>query len=123
MRLVRTNNRLSFNLFLCQVKAVLFTIEAGMAALALQGTYAKKFFQFMHPLHKPPHSLLYMRLLRLLELAFSREYLRLISNNVIWLGSGFAATNSDFYQNPEHRESYGCIVANMPAFKYSFNNG
>ena len=123
MRLVRTNNRLSFNLFLCQVKAVLFTIEAGMAALALQGTYAKKFFQFMHPLHKPPHSLLYMRLLRLLELAFSREYLRLISDNVIWLGSGFAATNSDFYQNPERRESYGCIVANMPAFKYTFEDG
>ena len=111
------------NSFIGQVKAVMFTVEAGMAALALQGVFAKRFFEGLHPLHKPPHSLMYMRILRLLELAFSKEYLRLIDDNVIWLGRDFAATNSDFYQNPERRESYGCIVANMPGMKYSFNGG
>ena len=64
-----------------------------------------------------------MRLVRLLELAFFREYQRLINDNIVWLGQGFAATNSDFYKNPERRESYGCIVANMPGFKYTFIGG
>ena len=74
-------------------------------------------------MHVPPHSLLYMRILRLLQLSFQREYLRLIDDNILWLGSNFASTNSDFYKNPERKESYGCIVATMAAFKYDFKEG
>jgi hypothetical protein len=106
-----------------QVKAVLFTIEAGVAAIALQGVYAKRFFQHLDPLHKPPHNLMFMRIVRLLELAFFKEYRRLIDDNVLWLGRGFASTNSDFYKNPERRESYGCIVATMAAIRYDFKGG
>ena len=83
------------------MKAVLFTDEAGIAALALQGTFAKRYARNLDPLHTPPHNLLYMRIVRLLELAFFREYQRLIVDNVVWLGSDFASTNSDFFRNPE----------------------
>jgi hAT family C-terminal dimerisation region len=113
---------LTFTLF-SQVKAVLFTIETGGAAISLQGVFAKRFFQHLHPQHNPPHNLMYMRMVRLLELAFLREYRRLIDDNVLWLGSNFASTNSDFYRNPERRESYGCIVATMAALRYTFNDG
>jgi hypothetical protein len=106
-----------------QVKSVLFTIESGMAAIALQGCFAKRFVRFLDPNHTPPQNRAYMRMVRLLELAFFREYRRLIDNNVLWLGSNFASTNSDFYSNPERRESYGCIVANMSALRYTFKDG
>ena len=106
-----------------QVKAVLFTIEAGIAAIALQGPFARKFMKHLDPLHHAPHNLLYMRIVRLAELAFRHEYRRLIDDNVLWLGSNFASTNSDFYRNPERRESYGCIVANMAAYQYFFKDG
>jgi hypothetical protein len=95
-------------------------VESGLAPLALQGVFARRFFSHLDPNHTPPHNLMFMRIVRLLELAFYREYGRLIDDNVLWLGSGFASTNSDFYKNPERRESYGCIVANMSALQYSF---
>jgi hypothetical protein len=66
---------------------------------------------------------MYMRIVRLLELAFFQEYRRLINDNVLWLGSNFASTNSDFYRNPERRESYGCIVATMAALQYNLKDG
>ena len=105
------------------MKAVLFTIEAGLAAITLQGDYAKRFVRHLHPLHKPPQNLSFMRIVRIVEQAFFREYSRLIDDNVLWLGSGFASTNSDFYKNAERRESYGCIVANMAAYQYEFSQG
>lgn len=101
----------------------MFTIEAGIAAISLQGVFAKRFVKNLEPCHVPPQNKPYMRIVRLLELAFFREYQRLIDDNVIWLGSNFASTNSDFYQNPERRESYGCIVATMAALRYNFKDG
>jgi hAT family C-terminal dimerisation region len=106
-----------------QVKLVLFAIEANVAAVALQGTMAKQYFRHLVPAHRPPQNLPFMRLVRLLDLAFFREYRRLIDDNVLWLGNRFASTNSDFYQCPERRESYGCIVSNMCAWKYFFKDG
>jgi hypothetical protein len=41
----------------------------------------------------------------------------------LWLGSWFASSNSDFYQCPERREAYGCIVANMFSHEYYFKDG
>jgi hypothetical protein len=108
---------------LLQVKAVLFAVEANIAAVALQGSMAKHFFRTLEPLHVPPQNLPFMRMLRLLDLSFYREYKRLIDDNVIWLGSQFASTNSDFYVCPERKESYGCIVANMYSMKYHFDDG
>lgn len=94
-----------------------------MAALALQGPAAKRFMRHLNPLHTPPQNVPFMRMVRLLDLAFHREYQRLIDDNVLWLGSRFASTNSDFYQCPERREAYGCIVSNMNATKYIFKDG
>lgn len=94
-----------------------------MAAMGLQGERAKLFFNHLDKAHKPPQNLPFMRLVRLLDLAFFREYKRLIDDNVCWLGSMFASTNSDFFQCPERKESYGCIVSNMCAMKYILNNG
>ena len=111
------------NTFCFQLKVVLFSIEAGLAAIAVQGVFAKKMFRFLCPLHNPPQNLAYMRMVRLLEQAFFREYRRLIDDNVLWLGSNFASTNSDFYSNPERRESCGCIVANMAGKQYTFKDG
>jgi hypothetical protein len=85
--------------------------------------FARSFFGFLDERHTPPQNVVYMRIVRLLELAFFREYGRLIEDNVLWLGNSFASTNSDFYRNPERRESYGCIVANMSALKYHFEGG
>lgn len=102
---------------------MLFTIESGIAAISLQGIFAKRFARHLDPLHNPPHSMMYMRIVRLLELAFFREYRRLINDNVLWLGTNFASTNSDFYRNSERRESYGCIVATMAALRYNFKDG
>jgi hypothetical protein len=102
---------------------VLFTIEAGISAICLHGPYAKRFVRDLDQQHNPPHSLMYMRIVRLLELAFFQEYRQLINDNVLWLGSNFASTNSDFYRNPERRESYGCIVATMAALRYNFKEG
>ena len=84
---------------------------------------AKNFFCHLHPLHKPPHNRAYMQMVRLLDQAFFREYQKLIDENVLWLGSRFASTNSDFYQCPERREAYGCIVANMCSYRYHFKDG
>jgi hypothetical protein len=98
-------------------------VEAGIAAISIQGAFAKRFTRFLDTNHTPPQNKAYMRIVRLLELAFFREYKRLIDDNVLWLGSNFASTNSDFYSNPERRESYGCIVANMSAMRYSFKDG
>ena len=111
------------DLLLQQVKAVLFTIEAGIAATSLQGVFAKDFVQHLEPRHIPPQNMAYMRIVRILELAFYHEYFRLIADNIVWLGSNFASTNSDFYRNPERRESYGCIVATMAAKRYNLKNG
>ena len=94
-----------------------------MAALALTGTMAKLFFQHLNIKHKPPQNSVFMRMVRLLDQAFFREFRRLIQDNILWLGSDFASTNSDFYQCPERREAYGCIVANMCAKKYHLNDG
>jgi hypothetical protein len=105
------------------VKLVLFAVEANIAAVALQGTMAKRLLRHLDPKHTPPQNLPFMRLVRLLDLAFHREYQRLIDDNVLWLGARFASTNSDFYQNPERRESYGCIVSNMAARRYNFKDG
>jgi hypothetical protein len=112
-----------FPFFIAQVKAVLFAVEANVAASAMQGTMSKLFFRHLHPLHVPPQNLPFMRMVRLLDLAFFREYKRLIDENVLWLGSRFASTNSDFYQCPERRESYGCIVGNMCSYRYHFRDG
>ena len=84
---------------------------------------AKLCFRHLHPLHVPPHNLAFTRMVHLLDLAFYREYQRLIDENVLWLGTRFASTNSDFYQCPERREAYGCIVANMCAYRYHFKDG
>ena len=84
---------------------------------------AKLFCRHLHPLHVPPHNLAFMRMVWLLDLAFFREYKRLIEENVLWLGTRFASTNSDFYQCPERREAYGCIVANMCSYRYHFKDG
>lgn len=113
-------SHLPFLLPSLQVKRVLFSIEAGMAMISLQGAYARSFMQCLEPQHTPAHSMRFMRIVCLLELGFFREYRRLISDNVLWLGSNFASTNSDFYRNPERRESYGCIVATMAADRYDF---
>ena len=77
----------------------------------------------LHPLHTPPQNLAFMRMVRLLDLAFYREYQRLIDENVLWLGTRFASTNSDYYQCPERREAYGCIVGNMCSYRYQFRDG
>ena len=84
---------------------------------------AKLFCRHLHPLHVPPHNLAFTRMAWLLDLAFFREYKRLIEENVLWLGTRFASTNSDFYQCPERREAYGCIVANMCSYRYHFKDG
>jgi hypothetical protein len=102
---------------------VVFAVEANIAAAALQGTMAKLFMKNLHPLHTPPQNLAFMRMVRLLDLAFYREYQRLIDENVLWLGTRFASTNSDFYQCPERREAYGCIVGNMCSYRYQFRDG
>jgi hypothetical protein len=116
-----TNNTVFTNR--TQVKAVLFAVESNMSALALQGPMAKRFLQQLDPLHKPPQNIPFMRIVRLLDLAFHREYQRLIDDNVLWLGSRFVSSNSDFYQCPERREAYGCIVANMFSHEYYFKDG
>jgi hypothetical protein len=102
---------------------VLFAVEANIAAIAIQGAMAKQFFSHLHPLHRPPHNRAFMRMVRLLDLSFFREYKRLVNENVLWLGARFASTNSDFYQCPERREAYGCIVANMCSYKFHFKDG
>jgi hypothetical protein len=98
-------------------------VESNVSAIALQGVASKLFFRDLHPLHVPPQNLPFMRMVRLLDLAFHREYKRLVNENVLWLGSRFASTNSDFYQCPERREAYGCIVANMCSMQYHFKDG
>jgi hypothetical protein len=120
-----STNKLSFRFdsTYTQVKAVLFAIESNMAALALQGQMAKRFMRHLDPLHTPPQNVPFMRMVRLLDLAFHREYQRLIDDNILWLGQRFASTNSDFYQCPERREAYGCIVANMCSKRYHFKDG
>jgi hypothetical protein len=104
-------------------KSVLFAVEANMAAHCLQGPRAKLFFTHLDQSHKSPQNVPFMRLVRLLDLAFFREYKHLIDDNVCWLGSMFASTNSDFFTCPERKESYGCIVSNMCAMKYFLKNG
>jgi hypothetical protein len=63
--------------FSSQVKSVLFAIEANLAAVALQGSMAKRFMHHLEPLHTPPQNVPFMRMVRLLDLAFHREYKRL----------------------------------------------
>lgn len=94
-----------------------------MSAMALQGAMAKRFLLHMDPLHKPPQNVPFMRMVRLLDSAFHREYQRLIEDNILWLGGQFASSNSDFYQCPERREAYGCIVSNMCCNRYIFKDG
>jgi hypothetical protein len=101
----------------------MYAIEGNGAAASLQGNFAKRFFRHLDPLHTPPQTVPFMRIVRLLDQAVSREYKRLINNNVIWLGSSFASTNSDFYVNPERRETYGAVVSNMVCDRYLFKEG
>jgi hypothetical protein len=68
--------------------------------------------------HVPPHSIAFMRIIRLLEKAVFREYKRIIADNLLLYGSNFVSTNSDFYMNSERRESFGCLVANTLAQRY-----
>ena len=79
----------------------MFAVEANIAAMALQGTSAWLFFGHLDPLHKPPQNIPFMRMLQLLDLSVFREFQRLIDDNVVWLGSMFASTHSDFYVCPE----------------------
>jgi hypothetical protein len=46
---------------------VLFAVELNMAALALHGPMAKRFFHQLDPLHKAPQNLPFMCLVRLLD--------------------------------------------------------
>ena len=101
----------------------MFAVESNTAALALQGPMAKRYMCTLDPMHRPPQNVPFMRMLRLLQQAFNREYKRLIDENVIAYGSRFASSNSDFYQCPERREAYGCIVATMMATQYNFLDG
>ena len=79
--------------FLLQVKAVLFAVESNSAAVALQGTMAKRYMRTLDPMHTPPHNVAFMRILRLLSLAFHREYKRLITENAVAYGARFASSN------------------------------
>ena len=83
-----------------QVKAVLFTIEAGVATVALQGSFAKQFFRFLDSNHVPPQNRPYMRMVRLLELAFFREYRRLIDDNVL-LSLLMFSSSDNLYDNKQ----------------------
>jgi hypothetical protein len=56
---------MEFSLSFTKVKAVLFAAELNMAALALHGPMAKRFFHQWDPLHKAP-------LVCLLDLAFTK---------------------------------------------------
>ena len=91
--------------------------------MSLQGEFAKQFSRHLDPLHNPPQNLAYMRIVRLLQAAFEREFCRLVNDNVIWLGSNFASSNSDFFRNLERRELYRCIVSNMVGLRYDFKEG
>ena len=101
----------------------MFAVESNMACLALQGPMAKRFASNLDPRYRPPQNWPFMRILRLLDNAFHREYQRLIDDNVLWLGTRFASSNSDFYTCPERRQSFGCIVSNMSAYQYNFKDG
>ena len=89
----------------------------------MQGPAAKHFMRHLQEQHVPAQNLPFMRMVRLLDLAFHRECQRLVDDNVIVLGTHFASTNSDFYQCPERREAYGCIVSNMMSKRYNFRDG
>jgi hypothetical protein len=98
----------------------LFAIESNGAASCLQGSFAKRFFCGLDALHRPPQRVAFMRIVRLLDKAVTREFKRLIADSREWIGSKFASSQSDFYTNSERRESYGCVVSNMIAKRYHF---
>lgn len=101
----------------------MFCIEANCPTICLQGHNAVRFFRSLDPSHVPPHRIAFMRLVRLLDQALFREYHRIVNDNALLYGTDFVSTNSDFYTNKERRESYGCLVANMLAQQYVFNDG
>jgi hypothetical protein len=106
-----------------QVKSVLYAIESNGAAISLQGLFAKRFFNCLDPKHRPPQNIKFMRIVRLLDRAVDREFLRLIADGVLELHTDFCSSSSDFYTNAERHESFGCIVANMMSNRYTFENG
>jgi hypothetical protein len=105
-------------LLLQQIKSVMFAIEANSSVASLQGPLAKRFFQELDPMTKPPQRIVFMRIVRLLEEAVIREYKRIVNDSAVLLEKDFCCSNSDFYTNPERRETFGCIVSNMQACRY-----
>ena len=105
-------------LLLQQTKAVMAAIEQNSAAISLQGTFAKRYYQELDPLHKSPQNKPFMRIVRLLEEAVKIEYKKIVQDNVLVFGTNFACSNSDFYTNKERRDMFGCIVSNMQAKQY-----
>ena len=103
-----------------QVRGVMFCVEANCATVCLHGRSALRFFRSLDPLHTPPHRIAFMRLVRLLEQAISRELKRILSDNILLYCSNFVSTNSDFYTNKERQETFRCLVANMLAQVYVF---
>jgi hypothetical protein len=101
----------------------MYAIESNGAAVSLQGLFAKRFYQCLDPKHRPPQNIGFMRIVRLLDRAVDREFLRLIADAVLELYTDFCSTSSDFYTNAERRESFGCIVANMISNRYTLEGG
>ena len=101
-----------------QLKAVMYAVEANSSAASLHGPFAKRYIEHLDPRTKPPHRIVFMRFVRLLQQAVQREYKRIIRDAAAVFGSSFACTNSDFYTNAERRETFGCIVSNMQAKQF-----
>ena len=101
----------------------MFCVEANCATVALQGRFARHFFESLDPYFIAPQRLCFMRIIRLLEKQVFQEYKQIINDNFLLYGSNFISTNSDFYTNSEQQESFGCIVANQLAQRYIFHDG
>jgi hypothetical protein len=74
----------------------MMVVESNSAIVSLQGCFSCRFFQALDPNFNPPHSLAFIRIVRLLEKAVFREYKRIIADNVLLYGTNFVSTNSDF---------------------------
>ena len=98
----------------------MFCVEANCATVCLHGRSALRFFRSLDPSHTPPQRIAFMRIVRLLEQAFFREFKRIVVDNFLLYGSNFVSTNSDFYTNRERRESFGCLVSNMMGSQYTY---
>lgn len=102
------------------IRGVMFCIESNCATVSLQGRFAQRFFSSLDPSHIAPQRIPFMRIVRLLDMAVSREFQRIVNDNFLLYGSNFVSTNSDFFTNSERRESFGCVVANMLGQRYYF---